>query len=117
MHELALPSDHSFGIIRIKAPYIHLQRIHTVIRVSGHIYYCSTISLSNIKVFIHWIYDDYFIISRQEYAAHLHLAEKGFTGTRHTKYKAISIDELLSVTDIHILADLVDAIIVSCAVI
>ena len=39
-----------------------------------------------------------------------HLAEEGFTGTRHTKYKAISIDELLSVADIHILADLVDTI-------
>ena len=117
MHELALLSNHSFGIIRIKAPYIHLQRIHIVIRVGGHIYYGSTISISYIKVFVHWIYDDYLIISRQKYAAHLHLAEEGFTGTRHSENEAISVDELLSVTDIHILADLVDTIVIAGAVI
>ena len=43
--------------------------------------------------------------------------EERFTGTRHSEYESISVNELLSVADIHILADLVDAIIVSCAVI
>ena len=48
-----------------------------------------------------------FIISRQEYAAHFHLAEEGFTGTRHSENESISVYQLLSVADIHILTDLV----------
>ena len=38
-------------------------------------------------------YDDYLIITRQEYAAHLHLAEEGFTGTRHSENESICLKE------------------------
>ena len=40
-----------------------------------------------------------------------------FGMNRHSENEAISVYQLLSVTDIHILADLIDTIIVPCAVI
>ena len=45
------------------------------------------------------------------------LAEEGFTGTRHSENESISVYQLLSIADIHILADLVDTIVIARAII
>ena len=45
------------------------------------------------------------------------LAEDGYTGTRPSENESISVYQLLSIADIHILADLVDTIVIARAII
>lgn len=56
-YKLTVFSYPTLGIVLVKIPYIHGERIHIIIRVSGHIDDRSTVGCSNVKVFIHWIPD------------------------------------------------------------
>ena len=116
-HELTFFPYPAFCIILVKIPYIHGKRIHIVVRVSGHIDDRAAIGCRNIKVFVHGVYNYDFIIGRKKHLPHCSLTEEGFTGTRHTEYKPISIDKLLSVSNIDILTYLIDTIIYTTLII
>ena len=58
--------------------------------------------MGNVKVFVHRVDHDDLILRAEEHIPHFHFAKERFSGARHAEDKAVSVDQLLAVSDVDV---------------
>ena len=111
-HKLSLITDISLGIVQVKGPHIHLQRVDIILRIRGQVDDRSLVPkrLCDIEVFQGRVDHDDIVLRPQKHLHHLGFTEIRFSASGYAEHHPVAIRQILPVSKTQVMGHLVDAV-------